>query len=160
MKKSSSNCATSRVLGLRAIAVLLVLTVCVCAISPKLHAFPVTPPRVRFTAVVVPFEDQSRKALLDDLNIIIETERSKLLIDKMEIVGGVALNRVVLQRLFPPVVHFTGPNDLIRRLQRPEIAGKVLTIEGLLYTASRTFFLIRVDEVDEYDQANDKSPCA
>ena len=67
----------------------------------------------------------------------------------MEIVGGVGLNRVILQRLFPPVVHFVGPDDLVRPLKSPKIAGKVLTIEGLLYTGSRTLFVTGVDEGGE-----------
>jgi hypothetical protein len=147
MKKSPTRYATRKILGLKATSMLLALTFYVCAMSPQLHAFAVAPPRVRFTGVLIPVNDQSRKGLLEDLNVFIKTERSKLLLDKMEIIGGVGLNRVVLQRLFPPLVHFTGPDDLIRRLQTT--TGKALTIEGLLYTASRTLFLIRVDEVDE-----------
>jgi hypothetical protein len=130
-------------------SILLVLAFCVCAISPQLHASPATPPRVRFTGVLVPIKDQSRKGLLEDLNVIIGKERWTFLVDNMEIVGGVGLNRPTLQRLFPPLVRFIGPDDLIRRLKSPETAGKVLTIEGLLYTASRTLFLIRVDESEE-----------
>ena len=160
MKKSFTRYITSSVLGMIiAASVPLTLCFCVFAISPKVHAVSVTPPRVRFTGVLVPINDQSRKGLLENLNVIIETERLTLLIDKMEIIGDVGLNRVILQRLFPPPVHIIGPNDLIRRLKNPETAGKVLTIEGLLYIASRTLFLIRVDEVDERDQATDKSPC-
>jgi hypothetical protein len=127
--------------------------------SPQVHAFPVTPPRVRFTGVLVPVKDQTRKGLLEDLNVIIETERSKLLIDKMEIVGSVGLNRVILQRIFPPLLHFIGPDDLISRLKSLETGHKVFIMEGLLYTASRTLFLIRVDEMDECEQATDKLPC-
>ena len=71
------------------------------------------------------------------------------LLDKMEIVGSVGLNRATLQRLFPSLVHFVGPVDLIRPLKSPKIAGKVLTIEGLLYTGSRMLFIIGVDEGEE-----------
>ncbi len=63
--------------------------------------------------------------------------------------GGVGLNRVTLQRLFPPLIRFAGPDDLIRLLKSPKIAGKVLTIEGLLYTGSRMLFVIGVDEGGE-----------
>ena len=93
-------------------------------------------------------KDQSRKGLLENLNVIIGKERLTFLLDKMEIVGGVGLNRVTLQRLFPPLVHFVGPDDLIRRLKSPKIVDKVLTIEGLLYTGSRAIFLIGI-ELDE-----------
>ena len=139
-----------------AASALLALAFCVCNMSPQLHASAVTPPRVRFTGVLVPINDQSRNGLLENLNITIETERAKLLINKMEIVGGVGPNRVILQRLFPPSLHVIGPDDLIRRLKSRGTGSKVLTIEGLLYTASRTLFLIRVDECD---QATDKWPC-
>ena len=160
MKKSFTRYITSRVLEMIIAApVPLTLWFYVCAISPQVHAFPVTPPRVRFTGVLVPINDQSRNGLLENLNVIIETERLILLIDKMEIIGGVGLNRVLLQRLFPPLLHLTGPDNVIGRLKRLETAHKALTIEGLLYTVSRTLFLIQVDEVDECEQLTDGSMC-
>jgi hypothetical protein len=139
----------SRILRPKVISILLVLTFWVCATSPQLYAFVTIPPRVRFTGVLLPINEQSRKGLLADLKIIIGKERWTFLLDKMEIVGGVGLNRVILQRLFPPVVHFVGPDDLVRPLKSPKIAGKVLTIEGLLYTGSRTLFVTGVDEGGE-----------
>jgi hypothetical protein len=93
-------------------------------------------------------KEQSRNGLLENLNVFIGEERLIFLLDKMEIVGGVGF-RATLQRLFPPSVRFFGPDDLMRRLKSPKIVGKALTIEGLLYTGSRTFFLIAVDEHEE-----------
>ena len=137
-----------RVLGLKGTSILLI-AFCLCAISPQLYAFLTIPPRVRFTGVLLPMKDQSRKGLLENLDVIIGKERLTFLLDKMEIVGSVGLNRATLQRLFPSLVHFVGPDDLIRRLKSPKIAGKVLTIEGLLYTGSRMLFIIGVDEGEE-----------
>ena len=156
MEKPFTRRLTSR---LKATAILLALSFYAFAISRQVHAFPVTPPRVRFTGVLVPISDQSRNGLLENLNVIIETERLTFLIDKMQIVGGVGLNRVLLQRLFPPLLHLTGPDDLVGRLKRLETTHKALTIEGLLYTVSRTLFLIQVDEVDECEQLTDGSMC-
>jgi len=146
MKKPSQAWAKSRGLGLTMTSILLALTLDVCATFTQLHAFPATPPRVRFTGVLVPVNEQTRKGLLEDLNVVIARERATLLVDKMQTIGGVGLNRIILQRLFPPLVHVIGPEDLILRLKSAESADKILTIEGLLYTASRTFFVIRVDE--------------
>ena len=140
-----------RVLGLKGTSILLV-AFCLCAISPQLYAFLTIPPRVRFTGVLLPMKDQSRKGLLENLDVIIGKERLTFLLDKMEIVGSVGLNRATLQRLFPPLVHFVGPDDLMRRLKSPKVLDKVLTIEGLLYTGSRTIFLIGM-EVDEDKEA-------
>jgi len=146
MKKPSQAWAISRGLGLTMTSILLALTLDVCATFTQLHAFPATPPRVRFTGVLVPVNEQTRKGLLEDLNVVIARERATLLVDKMQTIGGVGLNRIILQRLFPPLVHVIGPEDLILRLKSAESADKILPIEGLLYTASRTFFVIRVDE--------------
>jgi hypothetical protein len=146
MKKPSQAWAISRGLGLTMTSILLALTLDVCATFTQLHAFPATPPRVRFTGVLVPVNEQTRKGLLENLNVVIARERATLLVDKMQTIGGVGLNRIILQRLFPPLVHVIGPEDLILRLKSAESADKILTIEGLLYTASRTFFVIRVDE--------------
>jgi hypothetical protein len=96
--------------------------------------------------VLLPMKDQNRKGLLEDLNVIIGKKRLIFMLDKMEIVGSVGLNRAILQRLFPPLVRFVGPDELVHRLESPKIIDKVLTIEGLLYTESRVFFLIGVDE--------------
>ncbi|MGH7833818.1 MAG: hypothetical protein ACREQK_09260 [Candidatus Binatia bacterium] len=93
--------------------------------------------------------DQSRNGLLENLNVFIGKERLIFLLDKMEIVGGIGLNRATLQRLFPPSLRFFGPDDLMHRLKSPKIVGKALTIEGLLYTGSRIFFLVAVDEQGE-----------
>ncbi len=140
----------SRILGLKATPILLVLAFYICVISPQLHAFPTIARRVRFTGVLLRVKDPGlQKGLLEDLNVMIGKERWTLLIDTMEIVGGVGLNRATLQQLFPPLVRFFGPDDLIRRLKNPETAGNVLTIAGLLYTGSRTLFLICVDESEE-----------
>jgi hypothetical protein len=87
--------------------------------------------------------------LLDDLEVFIGNEKSTFVLDKMKIVGSVGLNRSTLQRLFPPVIRFVGPDDLMRRLKSPKIMGKVITIEGLLYTGSRMLFLTEVDDGEE-----------
>lgn len=149
-KTGSVSCTrTSRVLRLKGTAILLALTFWTCAISPQLYASLAIPPRVRFIGMLLPIKEQSRKGLLEDLNVIIGKERWTFLLDKMEIVGGVGLNRLILQRLFPPLVRFVGPDDLIRRLKSPKIAGKTLTIEGLLYTGSGILFVTGVDEGEE-----------
>jgi len=97
--------------------------------------------------VLVPIKEQSRKGLLEDLYVIIGKEKRIFLLDKMEIVGDSGLNRATLQRLFPPTVRFIGPDEVIRRLENVQSA-KILTIEGLLYTGSRTLFITRLDDND------------
>ena len=144
--KSFSRCGTSRP-RLKPAAIQWVLVFCFCGISPQLQAFRATPPRLIFTGVLVPIKEQSRKGLLEDLYVIIGKEKRIFLLDKMEIVGDSGLNRATLQRLFPPTVRFIGPDEVIRRLENVQSA-KILTIEGLLYTGSRTLFITRLDDND------------
>ena len=132
---------------LKGISILLVLIVSVGAISPQLYASLIIPPRVRFTGVLLPNKDPSRKGLLDDLEVFIGNEKSTFVLDKMKIVGSVGLNRPTL--FFPPVICFVGSDDLMRRLKSPKIMDKVITIEGLLYTGSRMLFLTEVDDGEE-----------
>jgi hypothetical protein len=46
-------------------------------------------------------------------------------------------------------VHFTGPEEMMKRLQQPEMVGKVVTLEGWLDTQSRRFQVTTVNETTE-----------
>ena len=139
------------VVKLRGLSFLLLLTFWFSAELPALHAFVTIPLRVRFTGVLLPDKDQSRKGALEDFYVFIGKEKRIFRLDKMEVVGSVEPNRTILQRLFPPLVRFVGPDDLIRRLKSLDIVGKVLAIEGLLYPESRMLFLTAVDESEAAD---------
>lgn len=39
----------------------------------------------------------------------------------------------ILQNTFPPVLNFRGPQNFIRPLEDPKIAGKLVTVEGYFY---------------------------
>jgi hypothetical protein len=98
--------------------------------------------------VLVPVQHQTRNGLVDNLTVIIGQERLIFLVDAMKVVGSVGTNRATLQRLFPRSLRVVGPDELIDRVKSPS-TGKALTIEGLLYTGSRTFFLLEVDEEED-----------
>ena len=141
---------TRRVLGSKGTCILLILVVCVCASGgAQLHAFLPIPVRVYFTGVLLPMEQPSRKGLLEDFDVTIGKERRKFLLDTMKIIGAVGLNRVILQRLVPSSLHFSGADDVIDVLKSPAIVGKTFTIEGLLYTGSRMLFVLRISESAE-----------
>jgi len=143
--KILSRCAT-RSHRLKPTVIQWVLAFCLCGIFPELHAFRATPQRLVFTGMLVSLEEQSRKGLLENLYVSIGKEKRIFLLDEMKVVGDGGINRATLQRLFPPAVRFIGPDNVVLRLESPESAGKVVTIEGLLYTGSRTLFIIRVDD--------------
>jgi hypothetical protein len=58
----------------------------------------------------------------------------------------------LLQNLFPPRLRFVGPAELLHPLQEPEIVGKLLIIEGRLYTGDRMFLITSVEEAADKPQ--------
>ncbi len=62
--------------------------------------------------------------------------------------------QAILRDLFHRQVRFYGPEDLIVSLQKPEIAGKLLTIEGRLYPKERRFLITVMEEVTEVTLEN------
>src|SRR5712692_11268501 len=127
----------------------LVLVLWSSATPTQVLAFLVTPPRVRLTGALFSVEGEKQKGVLHELNVFVREKQWTLRIAKAEFVAGTGRNRIILQRLFPPSVRFVGPADLIHSLLKPEIAGRPLIIEGLLYTGSRMLFVTGVDEGGE-----------
>jgi hypothetical protein len=137
----------SRVANVKRVAFLMILILGFCAVSPRLYGFVTVPLRVRFTGVLLlQSKDQSRKGALEDFQVLISKEKWTFLLDRMEIVGSVGVNRVILQRIFPPLVRFVGPDDLIDRLKSPKMVGHMVTLEGFLYPESRMFLVTEIDE--------------
>jgi len=58
---------------------------------------------------------------------------------KQAVKGEVLLNKV----------HFTGAEDLMMRLQKPEMIGKVITIEGWLDTQSKRLQVTTIKETTD-----------
>ena len=106
------------------------------------------PPLVRFTGALLPLEEAGHRGLYA-LTILIKEKKWILRLAKVETLTGTNRGWTILQDLFPPQVRFIGPEDLIQLLQKPESAGKLLTIEGRLYTGDRRFFIMAVGEATE-----------
>jgi len=106
------------------------------------------PPLVRFTGALLPLEEEGHKGL-HTLTVFIKGQKWILRLAKVETLTGRNRGWMILQDLFPPQVRFIGPENLIQLLQKPESAGKLLTIEGRLYTGDRMFFVTAVEEAKE-----------
>lgn len=104
-------------------------------------------PLVRFTGVFLPVEEKGRSCMLT-LTVRITDTTWIFRIAKVESLTGRDLRALGLfQSLFPPRVHFVGSEDLLRPLQDPEIMGKRLAIEGILYPTDRMLWVTAVNEV-------------
>lgn len=123
-----------------------VLAVCTWPIPARaqggLHAEP--PPLVRFTGSFLPLEGK-RPGALAMLTVSIEGMRWKFNVAKVEKLTGKEVGSLrLLQSIFPPQLRLTGPDELLRPLQDPQVAGKPLVIEGRLYVGDRMLFITAV----------------
>ena len=121
------------------------------ALTPRLYGFATIPLRVRFIGALVSSKDENRNGALENLQVLVGKEKRIFLVDKVEIVGSGGINRTVLQRLFPPSVRFFGADDVILRLRRATILGRLVTIDGYLYPDTRMLFVTAVDEAEAAD---------
>jgi hypothetical protein len=128
--------------------VLLVSVLCSTAASAQLFPRIEPPPLVRFTGALLPIEEEGHRGL-HALIVLINEKRWIFRLKKVETLTGRNRGWSILQDLFPPQVRFTGPANLIQLLQKPESEGKLLVIEGRLYTGDRRLFVTAVEEAAE-----------
>ena len=105
---------------------------------------PEPPPLVRFTGSFFPLEEKRPEALAI-LTVSVEKTRWRFNVAKVEKLTGKEVGSLrLLQAIFPPQLRLTGPDELLRPLQDPQVAGKPLVIEGLLYVGDRMLFITAV----------------
>lgn len=104
-------------------------------------------PLVRFTGVLLPIEEKG-SSCAPTLTVRITDTTWIFRIAKVENLTGGDLSELRLfQALFPPRVRFVGLEELLHPLQDPEITGKRLAIEGILYPTDRMLWVTAVNEV-------------
>jgi hypothetical protein len=103
-------------------------------------------PGVRFTGALLPLDEQSHGDL-STLTVFIQGKHWLFRLAEVEELTGRSSDWAILRGLFRRQVRFYGPASLIAPLQKPEIAGKLLTVKGRLYTRERRFLITAVEEV-------------
>ena len=79
------------------------------------------------------------------LTVSVEETRWRFNVAKVEKLTGKEVGSLrLLQAIFPPQLRLIGPDELLRPLQDPQVAGKPLVIEGLLYIGDRMLFITDV----------------
>jgi hypothetical protein len=90
-------------------------------------------PLMRFTGVLLPLEEKGHSGA-PALTVRITDTTWIFRLAKVETLMGKDLCELQLfQVLFPPRVRLVGLAEILRPLQDPEITGKRLAIEGILY---------------------------
>ena len=107
--------------------------------------YPDRPLTVRVTGTLLLVQEGTREDVVT-VRIFIEGQPWLLRVGQVEKLTADERERAVDDDILLREVRFYGPNDLIGRLQKPEIAGKVLTIEGRLDTKEKRFLVTAVKE--------------
>jgi hypothetical protein len=100
---------------------------------------------VRFTGMLLPANEQNREDLVT-VSIFVEGTPWLLRLGEIQELTARDQNEAKEQAIQLRQVRFYGSEDLISQLQKPEIAGKVLTIEGRLDPGKKQFLVTAVQE--------------
>lgn len=113
-------------------------------LTPYMHV----PPLVRFTGTLHPSDEQH-----DDgwhtLWISVRGKEWQFRLTNVEVLTGTNYGWMILSDIFPPHLRLSAPEHLLARLERPEIVGQPLTIEGRLYRANRVLLVTALEDASE-----------
>jgi hypothetical protein len=103
-----------------------------------------SPPLVRLTGVLAQ-PDESNSSGPSILQVSVKETKWAFQVEKFEkLTGRPVTDLQLLQSLFPPQLRFSGDPTLLEPLQQQTILGKLLIIEGRLYSDERMLFVISV----------------
>lgn len=103
------------------------------------------PPLVRFTGVLLPYSDQHRDSL-HTLTVLVGRQKWLFQLDAVETLTEPHIGEMILNEIFPPVLHFTGPDSLLKVLQEAKTTGAQVTVEGRLYLSDRMLAVTAANE--------------
>jgi len=107
--------------------------------------YPDRPKDIRVTGALLAPSTKAQEDIVT-VNIFLEDEPRLFRVGSVENLSPDEEERAVDAGILMRQVRFYGPADLMKRLQQPEIVGKMLTIEGRLDFHERRFLVKSVTE--------------
>jgi hypothetical protein len=108
---------------------------------------------LRVTGAFLPTDQQKRDDIVT-VDVSVQGKPMLLRIGKVEDLTTQERAQAVKGEVLLRKVHFTGPEEMMARLQKPEMVGKVITFEGWLDTQSRRFQVTTVKETTQETPAS------
>jgi len=105
----------------------------------------VQPMKVRVTGTMLPFEEQQRDDLVT-ATIFVQDKPWFFRVGKVEGLTSAEREQAVKDGALLEQVRFHGPDAVMRRLQKANLIGKLLVIEGQLDAKGRRFLISSVEE--------------
>jgi len=124
--------------------ILAVVSVVVGGVMAASAQFRAQPPIVRFIGTFQPF-DEKAAGNLNTLTVSYKEQRWLFLVEHMKTMGARDSGTMLLSRIFPPQLSFSGPAQLLEPLGNPENMGKRWRLEGMLYLRNRRYYVATVD---------------
>jgi hypothetical protein len=106
---------------------------------------PAQPTKVRVTGTMLPYSEQQRDDLVT-ATIFVQDKPWFFRVGKVEGLSSAEREQAVNEGALLEQVRFQGPDAVMRRLQKANLAGKPLVIEGQLDAKERRFLVTSVEE--------------
>jgi hypothetical protein len=133
--------------------VFLLTLVTLLFLSPNLYAVQVgisapsipqvvlgVPPQVIITGIFAPSKGTVKPGLAT-LTVSIHKEKKKFIVKDILALNSDATPLQILDLISPPRLIFWGNKELLNRLAKPQIEGKVFRLQGTLYASDGVFFV-------------------
>ena len=114
-------------------------------VLPPVVPHVVIPPLVRFTGILLPYNAQNRGGF-HTLTVIAGPQKWLFQLDNVETLSEPQTGEMILNDIFPPVLHLTGPEYLLQVLQTAETTKTPVTVEGRLYISDRMLAVTAANE--------------
>jgi hypothetical protein len=134
-------------LTFKQIMILAVIGVAIGGVTAASAQFRGQPPIVRFVGVFQPF-DKKAAGDLNTLTVSYKEQQWLFVVERMKAMGGRDSGTMLLNRIFPPQLSFSGPAQLLEPLGNPENMGKHWTLEGMLYLRNRRYYVATVQAAE------------
>ena len=135
-------------LPLKRAIILVVVGVAIGGVPVVWAQFRAQPPIVRFVGVFQPFDEKAANNL-NTLTVSYKEQRWLFLVERARVMGGNDPGMMLLSRIFPPRLSFSGPAELLEPLGSPENMGKRWMLEGMLYLRNRRYYVAMVEAAPE-----------
>lgn len=127
-----------------------------CGVSVALAQSPYPEQRpldLRVTGSFLPTDQQKRDDIVT-IDVSVQGKPMLLRIGKVEDLTPQERKQAMKGEVLFRKVYFTGPEEMMARLQSPEMTGKMITLEGWLDTQSRRFMVTTLKETTETNPAS------
>lgn len=104
-------------------------------------------PLVEFVGTFYPPEQKEKVWRMNTITVNVKNKKWLFSIKKAVHLNGDMNDIELLDNIWPPILTFRGPDNLIDPLMKPDIAGKRFPIQGILYFSHGTLQVNSVTEV-------------